>query len=268
MRALVAYFLGEQVARGFAGVREVIGEQQRRASASSAPSQFVPRFRIPDGHSAIVRFLEQGDDVVWAWGCQLPPRPPRTWGDWTPSLDQKRDGSTPCPLIEHGYQPIFRGFINLIWRNAPVYERDANGRMVRDANNNFVQIGNEDQVFVWESGIKVFTTLEHIDSTYKGLMSRDFKVTRRGAKLQTSYAIDPADPDGGPQPMTKSDMALAQNKHDLIPMVTPESYEEIEKMIAEAEGIAPPVSDTSPFMRRRSNEMDGNSNPFMAAAFA
>lgn len=249
--------------RGFSGVREVMAEQQRRsATTQSGTGTFVPRFRIPDGASAIVRFLEQGDDVMWAWGCQLPPKPPRQWGDWTPTLDQDRTGKTRCPLIERGYNPIFRGFINLIWRDAPQYQRDENGRVVRDANNQMIQIGVEDQVFVWESGIKVFTSLEHKDSTYKGLMSRDFKVTRRGARLQTSYDIDPADPDGGPQPLSKRDLALAANKHDLSRLVTPYSYEELERLIAEAEGVATVASATSPFMGRRDND-DGESNLFM-----
>lgn len=248
--------------RGFSGIREVAESQaQRMQQRSPSSGSFVPRFRIADGQSAIVRFLEQGDDVVWAWGCQLPPKPPRQWGDWTPTLDQKRDGSVRCPLIEHGFSPIFRGFINLIWRDAPVYKRDENGRLARDAYNKLIQIGNEDQVFVWESGIKVFTTLEHVDATYKGLMSRDFRVTRRGANLQTSYAIDPADPDGGPHPMSPIDLALAQNKYDLTQFITPHSADELERMIAEAEGH-PQVASTSPFMRNRGNN-DGDHNPFM-----
>jgi hypothetical protein len=251
--------------RGFGQIREIVSEQAQRRAQQSSSGVYVTRFRIADGQSATVRFLEQGDDVTWAWGCQLPPKPSRQWGDWVPSLDQKKDGSTRCPMIERGYAPVFRGFINLIWRDAPLYERDANNRVVRDANGNFVQVGTKDQLFVWESGIKVFTMLEHIDTTYRGLMSRDFKVTRRGSRLATTYSVDPADPDGGPQPLSKHDLELLAQRHDLVKLVTPPSYEDLEKLLTEVEGTGPVTSDTSPFMRDRGeNNTDGETNLFMS----
>ena len=112
---------------------------------------------------------------------------------------------------------MFQGWINLIWRDAPVYEVDDDGK----PNFNKV-VGNEDQVVIWQSGIETFEELQIQDETY-GLDTRDFIVRRRGTGKNTSYSVLAVD--GGPTDMSKADKALAEEKYDLNEIVTPPDYE-------------------------------------------
>jgi hypothetical protein len=206
---------------GFQGVRNVSAEITARKQS------FVQRnylhFRLKnDGDSAVVRFLEQGDGIHWCRAAQLLPKQGMQYGDWEPILDQEQNG-TSCPLVEAGLKVSFRGYINLIWRDAPVYKKGEDGKLVKP----YQQIGQKDQLGLWAGGITLFDELDGKDATYRGLCSRDFRVTRRGSGMNTRYSIEPADPDAGPQPMTPADVELLQQKPDLKPFVTPKSYEDL-----------------------------------------
>src|SRR5205814_2287386 len=70
------------------------------------------------------------------------------------------------------------------------------------------------------------------DGRFRGLSSRDFEIKRRGSSMQdTTYFIDPADPDAGPQPMLLPDLKLAEGKYDVKALVTPKSYVELAKIV-------------------------------------
>lgn len=212
------------MARGFAGVREAREDIERRRNSAST---FDDRlwFKLPkSGDSAVVRFLEQGDDVAWAWTHELPPKGNQKWGDSEPCRDQDRSGER-CPGCEKGMPRGFLGFINLIWRDGPVYKKDEKGWLVKDSNGNLVVESRADQVAFWQAGITVFEMLDNKDVTFKGLTSRDFRVTRRGTGLETKYEVEPADPDGGPQPMSAADEELAKEKYDFTNDVTPRDYD-------------------------------------------
>lgn len=242
------------MARGFEGVRGASQDIQDRKNSGGAGGKLF--FKLDDGHSAVVRFLEQGDDVNWAWVHELPPAGNRPVGDKIPCCAYDSDGiytGDDCPGCEKGLKRTFQGAINLIWRDAPVFKRDEQKRLVKE-NGKVVAIGQEDQIAVWVSGITVFDDLNEIDSTYKGLSSRDFKVTRRGTQLNTKYSVNPADPDGGPQPLTTADETLAAEKYDLTSYVESPSYENWGKQKQNTGGSGggnPAPTDTSPFMRNR-----------------
>jgi hypothetical protein len=234
--------------RGFGGVEDASKEVNERRQAAGG---FVPRFRLAGGETATVRFLEEGDDVHWAWVAQMPPRGNQRFGDYEPTRDQKKDGSTPCPLAENKVPLMFRGWINLIWRDAPVYKRNAEGRMVKDPSGKYVIEGRKDGVFIWEAGITVFEELAALDRAFKGLCSRDFQVRRIGSDQTTRYGIIPANPDGGPQDMSANDKELASKKHDLTPFVTPKSYEDLQRLMggqAAAANSGQGGSEFNPFM--------------------
>ena len=214
--------------QGFASVRDAAAEVQARRESGG---NFVRRFSVGDQQSAVVRFLEQGDDVNWAWVCKLEPRPGRRFGDYEVTRDQEGKGTVPCPLAERGIPRQFRGWINVIWRDAPVFKRDDNDRLVRDQNNKPIVAGTADTVAVWETGITVFQELEQLDATFKGLASRDFRISRKGIGFDTRYHILPADPDGGPKPLSDADKALAAEKYDLKQFTTPKSYEELARLL-------------------------------------
>jgi len=182
-----------------------------------------------DGDTAVVRFLEQDKDVKWCWMHEVP-KEGAQWGDEIPCRDQKRTGQERCPGCEQGLDRSFTGYINLIWRDAPMLQRDGDGRPVRDGSNQYVIAGTEDQLAVWEAGITIFEILDSKNTAFKGLTSRDFRITRRGRARdpKTRYDIEPMlDNDGNsmPVPMTDADKKLAADKPDLKLWVTPPSYE-------------------------------------------
>jgi hypothetical protein len=219
------------------GFDSIIKEQKKRAEAFAADRDtnriFYRRLRIQPGDTAVVRFLEEGEDVAYAYMGQLPARGNQRWGNWTPTRDQAGDGSTPCPLRERGITISFRGFINVIWRDAPEFALDPKGRIARDSNGDWIITGYKDQIALLEGGITLFTDLAQIDRAYHGLMSRDFNITRTGTGTTTRYTVIPADPDAGAVPLSAADKKLAKEKYDLNPLITPKSYEELKRLLGE-----------------------------------
>jgi hypothetical protein len=203
--------------------------------------------RLPkDKDKATVRFLEAGDEVTSAW-VHVVPHPKVQWGIKIPCIDQDAESGErvgkDCPGCEKNYRRMFQGWINLIWRDAPVYEVDENGKPDFDS-----VLGNEDQVVLWQSGINVFEDLQIQDETY-GLDSRDFIVRRSGTGKNTTYAILPVD--GGPTPLSKADAALATEKYDLEAIVAAPDYEVWGKSKSEdSEEEQGPIRE-SPFAGRR-----------------
>jgi hypothetical protein len=241
--------------KGFGTVRGAADDIETRKNAGGGGGKLF--FKLADGETAVVRFLEQDDDVAWAWVHQLPPADGQQYGRKVVCRNQDENGNfsgDDCPGCEKNYKRQFQGAINLIWRNAPVFERDAQNRMVRDEKNKPVIGGKADQVAVWVAGVTVFAdTLDVKNSKYKGLKSRDFEVTRRGTGLNTSYSIEPVDPDAGPQPMSKADGELEKEKYDLAYYTEKPAYDvwgkSPENTQTPAQTTTP--SDTSPFMRSR-----------------
>lgn len=238
--------------RGLSGVREASAElESRKSGAQRGPGALY--FRLQDGDETVVRFLEQDDEIAWCWMHELPVEG-RAWGRPTPCLDQERNGS-PCPGCERDMPRKFTGYINLIWEDAPIFKRDETNRIVRDSTGDPVVIGTKPQVAIWSSGIRLFEELDEINANYKGLMSRKFKVKRKGSRLETKYLISPQDIDAGPQEMSKEEIELANNKFDLTEFITPKTYDEF---LAELTGGVPNGAGgqaaqqaVNPFMRNR-----------------
>ena len=217
--------------RGFAGVRKASDEiESRRGSGGSN----VLYFRLKGGEEAIVRFLEQDDDISWCMMHEVPVDN-RSFGRNVPCLDQEKD-NTPCPGCEREMDRRFKGFINLIWYDGPVFKRDDKGKIVKDSTGDPVVIGHKPQVAVWNSGIRLFEELDEINTNYKGLRSRPFKIKRKGEGLDTKYHISPADPDGGATPMDDAEEKLAADKPDLNQFVVPGTYDEFLKDLGEGGG--------------------------------
>jgi hypothetical protein len=209
--------------RGFSGVRSTSADIESRRSSGGLNALW---FRLQDGETATVRFLEENDDIFWCWMHEVPVEG-RAYGRDEPCCNQDND-DTPCPGCEADIQRKFKGFINLIWDEAPVWKRDNEGKMVKDDDNKPIKIGEKPQVAVWGSGIRVFEELDEVNANYRGLRSRKFKVKRKGVKLSTKYTISPADVDGGPQPFTESEKELESKKYDLHEFTKPMSYEALQ----------------------------------------
>lgn len=211
---------------GLTGLQAAAEEQRAKAAAfKDQQRNFVPFAKLEPNKPYIIRFLEQGDDVAWCWAHELPPEQGRSFGGVTPCLNQDGKGQA-CPGCEMGKKRKIQGWINIIMRDAPLFERGSDGKIIRNPMTQAPNVvGSADQVFVWNSGSNLFSTLGNKDRAFKGLMSRDFEVIRTGEKFQTAYSIEPVDADSGPQPMSKADLELAANKADTNEFLIPETYE-------------------------------------------
>lgn len=210
---------------GLAGLKAAADEQEAKKSQYKEGT-VGPRFaKFVPGEPTIVRFLEQGDDVQWCWVHELPKDPVKGFTGVTPCLNQDSRGSA-CPGCEMGIKRKIQGWINLIQRDAPKFERDAEGKVVKNPVTNKPNVnGTEDAVMVWNSGSRLFTVLANKDRAFKGLMSRDFEIIRTGEGLSTQYSIEQAEVDSGPQPMSAADKVLESEKFDVKSFTVPESYE-------------------------------------------
>lgn len=241
--------------QGFAGVKRASQDLEARRSGGGGNTQSALWFRLGPGEETVVRFLEQDDDIHWAMMHEVPVEG-RQWGRDVPCLDQEKDG-TPCPGCERDLPRKFKGYINVLWEDAPVFKRDDSGRMVKEQDGKTpVVVGTKPQVAIWSSGIRLFEDLDEINANYRGLSSRPFKVKRTGQGFDTKYRVNPADPDGGAKPMTDSEQALADSKYDLNEYVRPGSYEDFEKELNGQQperqgggGNGQPQGRVNPFLR-------------------
>jgi len=215
------------MAKGFGAVKSAVADIERRKAAGAAKLAAAGErklfFNVEDGSTEIVRFLEEGDEVQSAWVHRTERDERYPYGRTIPCRDQNENGERTgeeCPGCDADLPRSYQGAINLIWRNAPVYATDSEGRVDKST-----IVDHKDQVAVWVKGVTVFEELGGLDADYRGLSSRDFKVSRSGKNLATKYTIRPADPDGGPQEMSKADKKLAQDKYDLAFFVEPPSLE-------------------------------------------
>lgn len=229
---------------GLESLTEAAATQKARQSAFSGSSYQFAKF-IPN-HTHTVRFLEQGDDVAWAWVHELPIEQGKIVARVTPCLNQDGKGSA-CPGCDMGAPRKIKGWINLIMRDAPMFEKDplTGRRLINPRTQQATVIGQADQVMVWNSGPNVFTALGQKDRKFKGLMSRDFDVTRSGEGYGTAHSIEPTDADGGPQPMSEADLKLAADKVDTKLFTRPETYE-IAKQLLQGVPMSAIVRDSTP----------------------
>jgi len=237
--------------RGFQGVKQTSEEIQARRNAGGDGGTSALWFRLADGESAIVRFLEQGEDIFWCYMHEVPVEG-RNFGRDVVCCNQENDG-TPCPGCEQDLQRKFKGFVNLIWNEAPIFKRDKEGKLEKE-DGKVVITGHKPQVAVWGSGIRVFEELEEVNTDYRGLRSRRFKVKRKGVKLDTKYHISPADTDGGKEDFTAAEKELEAKKYDLNTFIKPPSYDEFLKEL----GQSPQQHNGG-----GSGEQQGRGNPFM-----
>lgn len=215
------------------GSEAFLRKQQAREQQRAAQGGAVIRadwFGIAANTFAVVRFLEEGNALTFADVHRVPTSNSPYPQDFI-CLDNNDDG-TPCPGCQSGVDKIRRrvlkGFVNLIWREGPVYERNDYGTPKKDPNTKKPIItGRADGVFLWKCSSDVFTELVTKDDKYKGLSSRDFEIRRTGAGMNdTKYTIDPADVDGGPQGMTIADLTLAEKKYNLAEITSGMSYQD------------------------------------------
>jgi hypothetical protein len=249
--------------KGFSSAREAIAEIEARKNSGGGGGFF----KLPNsGDSAVVRFVTE--EPVWAWVHALPKE--GTSYRTEVCLDQdmetgNRNGAA-CPGCdaeaqtgrERGwkdrqYARRMAGAIALIWRDAPVFDEDSNGR--KDYTK---VVGKADQATKWTFGKTVIEELDGKAATFKGLTNRDFRITRKGEKLDTVYDIEPVVDDEGntkATPMSEADKTLVEEAPDLTNYFTQSSYDDFGKSRQSGGdsggSAAPPTTDVSPFARSR-----------------
>lgn len=247
------------------------------ARRSGGEFQRVDYFGLKDGESARVRFLEQGENLTWATSHRIP-TPGLKYPQDVLCLDQEDDG-TPCPACMSDNREVksrsTKGYLNVLWRGteesdlsrAPIYKRNDKGSPEKAPNGQKIVTGFEDSVWLWKCSKTVFEQILSKDKAYKGLMSRDFLITRKGAGLDnTTYFIEPAVVDGGPEPATVADGNLAQSKFDVVQLTTPGTYEEMQALLAGAPTGQPGPQPT--FARGGEvNQEDVFNQPMRSSAF-
>ncbi len=229
------------MARGLGALASAKEDIDRRKEAGGG--DFVRYFRLAAGDTAIVRFLEEKDDVACGW-VHMVKVPGRSYPLQVPCIDQDDEGrrnlGKDCPGCEQEIDLKFRGKINMIQRDAPIQEK---------VGTKWETVGFDDAVVVWDASFEVLQDLQEKDFDYKGLKSRDFKIKRVGEKFDTKYFISPADPDGGPQPMSEGDKELEADKFDLNELTLPSSYESWGVRVEKKNDEVTPTRQ-SPFRRR------------------
>lgn len=248
--------------KGMSSAQEAFADIEARKNSGGGDSRLW--FKLPKpGDTAVVRFLEGGDDVAWCWTHQLPARGKQRYGDDIPCVDQDDSGrrkGAACPGCEASDDRAFNGYINVIWRGAPVFKRDEKG-FFEKKDGEMVVVGTADQVAVWNRGSQTFQELAGKEATYKGLMSRDFRITRFGTGFDTKYVIEPVVADDGtsnPTPFTENDKKLMAEKYDFTADTTPGSYEEYKRLRdggGSNGGVSPEsVTESGPFGKPSEDE--------------
>ena len=212
--------------RGVEGIRQWSADVEARRNAGGGGAGAL-WFKLPPDEETVVRFLEQDDDLAYAYMHEIAVEG-RQWGRLVPCCDQDLDG-TPCPGCERDLARKFQGYINVIWDDAPIFKREDGGKLIRDTQGDVVVLSRKPQVAIWSSGIKLFEQLDEINTNYRGLMSRRFKVKRRGKGFDTKYFFSPEDTDSGPQEMSEQEKELLGQKYDLNEYIQPGSYEDFIK---------------------------------------
>jgi hypothetical protein len=223
-------------------------------------------FSLKDGEMARVRFLEQGDDITWAY-CHRAPVSGSKWPQELICLDQEDEGA-PCPICSSEDQEVRKrskkGYLNVIWRGneelaaenekidaenvklasedkplklkfklSPIYKKNEKGVPEKDQMGQKFITEFDDGVWLWKCSKTVLESLIPKDNAYKGLMSRDFSVIRQGSGLEdTKYIIEPAVVDGGAEPLTVADNILAKEKYNLDAFTTPENYQDLAQRLS------------------------------------
>ena len=241
--------------RGLEGIRKWSADVEARRNAGGGGAGAL-WFKVAPDEETTVRFLEQNDDLAYAYMHEIPVEG-RQWGRPIPCCDQDMDG-TPCPGCEREMARKFSGYINVIWEDAPVFKRDENGKMIRDTQGDPVVLSHKPQVAIWSSGIKLFEQLDEINTNYRGLSSRRFKIKRKGKGFDTKYYISPVDVDSGPQEMSDDEKKLASEKYDLNEYIKPKSYEDFVKELEGRNGgggvsgdAVQQAQSTNVFMKRK-----------------
>lgn len=217
-------------------------QEEKRKAATTGGRRFL---KLDDKATALVRFLEQDDDftTIYVHGVPKLSKNGKRYTQDVVCLDQEEKGvfcpgckkraEVANPKKNRDYARRFKFYVNIIWHDAPLYKFEENDegekRMVIGDNGPEFEMETDDEgnevvkrgpvLALWSGGIRAAEELDHVNSKYKGLMSRPFEVERDGTGLDTTYKVGPAvDDEGNAMPVTPLldfEEEMAENKYDL-----------------------------------------------------
>lgn len=237
--------------------------QAERVGKYKARTQFQPRpkginyFALKDQQTAQVRFLTMAEEIDWArkWKVGVYPN-----NEFVNCCDQHEDG-TPDPGYALGLKSSFKAYPVMIWRNAPIYQRNADGTLFKDSNGAKVLTGHADQVAVWECVYEIYNNLKELDQKYQGLMSRDFEIKRIGADKHTKYMILP---EGDATPLSPADQQLsATQRIDTSAFTKIPTYDELNAYLTGTNEPAPAQPGIQQQAITNAAGPSGDANPFL-----
>lgn len=227
------------MAKGYGLVDQAVAASEaRRAQAGNFSHELRSKDIREAGGEVVVRFLEQGNEGDQAVNVfprheyKVPDTRAQS-GFFTNHFTclKERDPNIDCPGCSAGLEIKPQTVYNLIQRQRPVLRKGQDGKVMRDqAGNPYVE-GHQDDVVFWKCASTTGAMMQRKDNDYKGLMSRDFRLQWTGANYQP-YELVPADVDGGPQPMSENDRALAAKKHNLDEVYKPPTVQEAAQIVA------------------------------------
>lgn len=221
--------------KGFKNLREELARiDERRAKAQEGDGERdwapVLWFKLPDSAlgktkdevtssmTAVIRPLEGGDDLTYALV-----HPVIIDGRPFPvdivCRDQDNSGEA-CPGCEAGIKRAVKGFLNVIWRNAPDFPLDEDTNKY-NTKVDYESLPKSDKVAILSSGPTLFGRLDELDEDYT-LVDHDFSITREGLKLATKYKVKKLKKVA----LSAADKQLAAEKHDLSHYVRVPDYDE------------------------------------------
>lgn len=243
---------------------------------SFASNGFQPRppginyFRLTDGQTAVVRFVQSYEDIHWARKWKLPPSAAFRYGEEVNAVDQHDDG-TSDPGVLAGLRAGFRAYPLLIWRNQVQYARDAQGRFIKDSLDNKQPAGFADSLAVWECSYSIYEMLGEKEGKYKSLTAFDWEIRRIGADKNTRYSIEPADPTNLNQPITPADQQIIATQHIDVPNIFTKvpTYDELNAYLNPgAAAVGQPAPSLAQQVQVNMTPEAAANNPFIADASA
>lgn len=247
--------------KGFSKFREEaqkIEERKQKALEGGGEKDWTPSlwFKLPESASgkvereitsamrAIIRPLEEGDDVAYALVHPVAV-PEKKWAVDIVCRDQDNSGEA-CPGCEANLKRKLKGWINVIWRAAPDFPQDENGRY--NTKVDYESLSKSDKVAILSSGPQLFGRLDELDEDLDGLTNYDFRITRRGTGLSTTYEIKKSKKAA----LNAADKKLVEDKPDLSNFIRVPDYDE---WVDRANGVTP---------SRDSEEVKPGPNPLSA----
>lgn len=213
-------------------------EARERAQQSTLPQLYTSHVKAAKGGKpAIVRFLEQGEEIhsYDRHEYQVPDNRGGFYRRQFTCLKESPWNQPECPGCQAGLKIKLRGVYNLIQRGRAVLRRGPDNKPIKGPDGKYLVDGYQDQVVILDVPSTTATVLTDKDGKYHGLMSRDLLLSDSGETFQP-WSIEPADIDSGPQPMSQNDLVLMAQKHDLDAFMKPPSFDEALQIVRQYGG--------------------------------